>query len=127
MCDDMETETRPANQTGRTLLPVMVAGIWRHRGWVIAAMMVGGAFGVFRAVVTPSQYRSSGKLFVRPGVRENVQPDAAFAGGGGSAARMSGTREAILTEMQVLSSPDLFDLVVAENVPQIFSTQRTGA
>ncbi|MCU0862446.1 MAG: hypothetical protein MUC36_01520 [Planctomycetes bacterium] len=113
----METETRPANQTGRTLLPVMLAGIWRHRGWVIAAMMVGGAFGVFRAVVTPSQYRSSGKLFVRPGVRENMQPDAAFAGGGSNASRMSGSREAILTEMQVLSSPDLFDLVVEDIGP----------
>jgi uncharacterized protein involved in exopolysaccharide biosynthesis len=117
MCDDMETETRPANQTGRTLLPVMLAGIWRNRGWVIAAMMVGGAFGVFRAVVTPSQYRSNGKLFVRPGVRENMQLDEAFAGGGGSGARMSGTREAILTEMQVLSSPDLFDLVVEDIGP----------
>lgn len=112
MCDDMETETRSAATTGRTLLPVMLAGIWRLRGWVIVAMLVGGGVGAFQAVVTPSSYRSSGKLFVRPGLREVVQPDAAFSGAGGGAARLSGTREAILNEMQMLQSQELFDLVV---------------
>lgn len=112
MCDDMETELRPAETTGRTLLPVMLAGIWRHRLWVVAAMAAGGVIGGFQAVVTPSLYRSSGKLFVRPGAREVVQPDAAFSGMGGGAARLSGMREAILNEMQVFMSPELFELAV---------------
>jgi uncharacterized protein involved in exopolysaccharide biosynthesis/Mrp family chromosome partitioning ATPase len=114
MCDDMETETRPAESTGRTLLPVILAGIWRHRVWVVVAMAVGGAIGAFQAVVTPSMYRSSGKLFVRPGAREIVQPDIAFSAAGNNASRLSGTREAIMNEMQVLLSPELCELAVEQ-------------
>jgi uncharacterized protein involved in exopolysaccharide biosynthesis len=103
----------PSNASGiKALVPIALDGVWRGRTWVIAATIAGTLFGVFRAIVTPSEYRSIGKLQVRPGLREVVVPDAAFAGETSGALRMSGSREAILNELQILASPDLFDLVV---------------
>ena len=93
-----------------TLLPVMLAGMWRRRRWVVAATVIGGMLGTFRAVVTPSSYRSGGTLLVKPGLRDVVSAEAAFSGVG--AGRMTGAREAILNEMYVLAGSQLFDLVV---------------
>lgn len=102
-----------SNASGiKALVPIAFAGMWRGRRWIVAATVAGTLFGVFRAVVTPSEYRSIGKLFVRPGLREVVVPDAAFAEAASSSVRASGSREAILNKLQVLASPELYELVV---------------
>jgi uncharacterized protein involved in exopolysaccharide biosynthesis len=107
-----DTLSKPANLA--TLASIALHGIWRRRLWVAAAVIAGTLFGVLRAIITPSEYRSSGKLYVRPGLREYVSPEAAFSTAASGTARPSGSREAILNEMQVLSSSALFDLAVAK-------------
>lgn len=95
------------------LRPVILAGLWRHRALLVAAVLLGAFVGLFRGLVMPNQYQSVGKLYVRPGVREALMPDAILTGvAPGTPTRLSGSREAILNEMQVLSAPELFDDIV---------------
>lgn len=108
----MPSDTPSSTSGLKALVPIALDGTWRGRKWVVAAMLLGTMYGVFRAVITPSEYRSIGKLYVRPGLREVVVPDAAFAGNASGSLRVSGGREAILNELQVLASPELFSLVV---------------
>lgn len=101
----------PDGTATSTLVSVLLHGVRRYRLLVAAAIAVGVAIGLFRGLVTPNQYQSVGKLFVYPGIRDAISAEAALSGAGGSTARISGARDAVLTEMQVLSSPDLFDKV----------------
>ncbi len=97
------------------LRPVLLAGLWRHRLLVVVAVIVGAFIGTFRGIVMPNQYQSVGKLWVKPGIREMFMPDAILSGVAPSAAsRVSGSREAVLNVMQVLSAPELFDKIVAK-------------
>lgn len=68
-------------------------------------------FGFLLAHTTPNQYRSIGKLLVRPGVREAATPESAFSGADGAVARTS-VREGVQNELQVLATPRLFEKVV---------------
>jgi uncharacterized protein involved in exopolysaccharide biosynthesis len=67
--------------------------------------------GLLMALTTPNQFRSIGKLLVRPGIREATTPEAALSGKSGSLGRSS-VREGIQNELQVLSTPVLFEKVV---------------
>jgi len=97
------------------LRPVLLAGLWRHRLLVVVAVIVGAFVGAFRGIVMPNQYQSVGKLWVKPGIREMFMPDAILSGVAPSAAsRVSGSREAVLNVMQVLSAPELFDKIVTK-------------
>ena len=107
-----ETLKDPEGAAARTLLFVLLRGARRFRYLVVTAAVAGLCVGVFRGLVTPNQYTSSGKLFVKPGVRDSVSAEAALTTDGTLAQRISGAREAVLTELQVLSSPQLFDKVV---------------
>jgi uncharacterized protein involved in exopolysaccharide biosynthesis len=108
----VQTTPDPASLYAR-LRPVIAAGLWRHRTLLVAAVLVGAIVGLFRGLVMPNQYQSVGKLYVRPGVREALMPDAILTGvAPGTTTRLSGSREAILNEMQVLSAPELFDNIV---------------
>lgn len=93
------------------LLPVLLHGVWRFRVLVVLSVGVGTAVGVFRGVVIPNQYQSVGKLFVKPGIRDTASLETGFAGGS-TTARISGIREAVQNEMQVLNSSTLFDKIV---------------
>lgn len=81
-----------------------LVGLWRYRAILVLGGMLGTAYGLFKGLVTPNQFRSVGKLFVRPGARDAFTPD--WAGGSGS--RMIGAREAMLNEMQMLMAPQLY-------------------
>lgn len=77
---------------------------------ILLAATVGLAFGLFRAAVTPNTYQSTGKLYIRPSVRENLTAESAIAGS--ASVRMLNLRETISNEMQVLSSPQLYRKIV---------------
>ncbi|MFY9343821.1 MAG: hypothetical protein WAT39_15130, partial [Planctomycetota bacterium] len=112
MSPAVEPDNETAPSTGTSQLLALLVRIWRLRKWVIIATALGVGVGFFRSMVTPSEYRSGGKLFIRPGLREVVVPEAAFSGALGGSARVSGGREAVTNQMHVLSSPELFDMVV---------------
>lgn len=106
--DGMNETERPA--PAAALLPVLLAGAWRFRFLIALAVCGGALVGAFFGLVIPNQYQSVGKLFVRPGIREALAPEAAF---GAAGARTSlGIREAVQNAMQVLGTPDLFDKIV---------------
>lgn len=114
----MQTETDHdeggiAAGSGNHLVPYVVASIWRYRVLVVLVAGVGLAFGLFGALISPNQYRSVGKLFVRLGMRESITPETAFSGTD-AAARSMPVREAIQNELQVLSAPELFGKVIAK-------------
>lgn len=77
---------------------------------ILLAGGVGLAFGLFRAAVTPNTYQSTGKLYIRPSVRDNLTAESAIAGA--ASVRMLNLRETISNEMQVLSSPQLYQKIV---------------
>lgn len=100
----------PRREGAGRLLAIAMKRAWRHRVLLLAAIGVGAVVGTFRALVIPNQYRSVGKLFVRPGVRDTFSPDAVISGVGGTS-RITGVREAVQNELQVLAIPDLFDKI----------------
>jgi uncharacterized protein involved in exopolysaccharide biosynthesis len=110
----MDAEQKSSTQQTLAFVQVVVAGIWRRRNWLLAGAALGAALGAFRAVTTANQYFSGGKLYVRPGIRDVIVPEAAFSDVGEGVSRLSSTREAILNELQVLQSPALFELAVAK-------------
>ena len=114
----MQVESEPNEAGGaasstNNLVPYVVASIWRFRLLVVLVACVGLAFGLFGALISPNQYRSVGKLFVRLGERESITPETAFSGTA-TAARRVPAREAIQNELQVLSAPELFGKIVAK-------------
>ena len=82
----------------------VVASIRRYRFLVLLSSGLGMCFGLLMALTTPNQYRSIGKLLVRPGLREAATPESAFSGAGGTVARAS-AREGVQNELQVLAAP----------------------
>ncbi len=112
MASDASDDRSEERLEGANLLvAIVLRGLWRYRLLVVVAVVVGAAIGTFRGLVIPNQYRSLGKLFIRPGVRDSFAPDTVISGGGGTA-RIAGVREAVQNEMQVLSVPQLYDKVV---------------
>ena len=89
----------------------VVASIRRYRFLVLLSTGLGMCFGLLVALTTPNQYRSIGKLLVRPGLREAATPESAFSDAGGAVARAS-AREGVQNELQVLAAPLLFEKVV---------------
>lgn len=88
------------------LRPIVLSSLWRFR-WLLAfGMVVGAGVGLFRGLVAPNQFKSMGKLFVSPGVRE------ALLDGTVVSTRVSGSREAVQNVMQLLSAPEYFAGVV---------------
>lgn len=94
------------------LARVALAGILRHPILVCVLAVCGALCGMFLALITPNQYRSTGKIMVRPAVRDSIVSEQALAGIGGGSSVGANTREAVLNEMQFLNSPALFRLAV---------------
>ena len=108
-----EPQDDAPSSAGNTLVQVVLHGLWRYRLLLLVAIAIGGVIGLFRALVIPNEFRSIGKLFVRPGVRDQIAPEAVFPGAGG-AARVTGIREAVQNELQILTIPELFDKIVEQ-------------
>lgn len=100
----------PRSKGAAGLLLFALHSAWRRRILIIVTGAIGMLVGVYRVLKIPDEYGSVGKLFVRPSIRETLTPESAFAAGEGMA-RMS-IRESILNEMQILSSPELFERAV---------------
>ena len=92
-------------------IPCAMTFVRRNLLLILLVAGVGACFGLLRALTTPNQYRSVGKLLLRPGMREVSKPESAISGDDTQAARSS-SGEAIQNEMQVLASLILFAKVV---------------
>jgi len=102
-----ETDSGQSN-----LVQLVWRRIWRFRLLVLFTAALGLSAGLFYSLTVPNQYQSVGKLYVRPGIRDVITPEAAFTNSRPTSPRASGSREAVLNELQVLSGPQLFDKVV---------------
>ena len=109
---NQDDELEPAGPGKLALLrPVVLASLLRHRWLLVAGLVAGVAFGLFRGLATANQFRSIGKLYVRPGVREAMSPDTVLSGGA-LVPRTGGSREAVQNVLQALTAPEYFELVV---------------
>jgi len=109
------------------LLQRLLAGTIQRWGIIVLVALLSTVIVGLYSITRPSQYRSGGKLFVRPGSRDFVS-EGAFSGAGNDA-RVASSREAINNEMQVLGAPAFFELAVekvgAETVLSPFDPNRT--
>jgi uncharacterized protein involved in exopolysaccharide biosynthesis len=109
-----DDELEPVGPGKLTLLrPVLLASLLRFRWLLVAGLVAGVCFGLFRGLVTANQFRSLGKLYVRPGVREAMSPDAVLSGGA-LVPRTGGSREAVQNVLQALTAPEYYELAVAK-------------
>jgi hypothetical protein len=107
-----DEELEPAGPGKLALLrPIVLTSLLRHRWLLLAGLVLGVVFGLFRGLVTANQFRSIGKLYVRPGVREAMSADSVLSGGA-LVPRTGGSREAAQNVLQALSAPEFFELIV---------------
>lgn len=98
--------------SGGGLNPILFAlhAARRFHLLVLLSACIGLAVGLFRAAVTPNTFRSVGQLVIRPSVRDSLTAESAIAGS--AAVRMLNLREAIANELQVLTSPKLYQRIL---------------
>lgn len=113
MTSESQNQEPAGSSTLALLRPIVLASLWRFRGLLALGVVVGVAGGVFAGLVTPNQFKSMGKLFVRPGVRESMAVDTMLSGGV-LTSRSGGSREAVQNVLQALSDPDYYKAVVAK-------------
>jgi uncharacterized protein involved in exopolysaccharide biosynthesis len=102
----------PRSDPVRTL----VLPLWRAR-WLIAAMLVaGGTVGLFLGLMQPNTYRSSGKLMLRYGAREEATPETIVEGGRASVGQ---PRDIINTELHLLRAPIVYEDVARKLTPKV--------
>jgi uncharacterized protein involved in exopolysaccharide biosynthesis len=102
----------PRSDPVRTL----VLPLWRAR-WLIAAMLVaGGSVGLFLGLMQPNTYRSSGKLMLRWGAREQATPESMMEGSRASEAQ---PRDVINTELHLLRAPVVYENVARTLTPKV--------
>ena len=106
-----ESQQGGSSKLLQIMVPILLHGAWRYKLLIVLSVFLGAGYGVFRGIVTPNQYESTGKLYVRPGVRDALAPDAVIAGSSTSRIHM-GMREALQNEMQVLATIDLYYKIV---------------
>ena len=91
----------------------IIASIRRYFVLIVIVAVAGMCLGALLSLTVPNQYRSVGKLLVRPGVRETTTPESAFTGTDAAATRTS-VQQVVENEMQVLAAPQLFEKVVEQ-------------
>lgn len=91
----------------------VLASTRRYLVLIVVVAFVGMCLGALMSLMVPNQYRSVGKLLIRPGVRETTTPESAFSGTDAAATRTS-VRQVVENEMQVLVAPQLFRKVVEQ-------------
>ena len=96
-----ETASEQVDAHGNLLL-VVLRQVRRFRLLVAFTAVLGLIAGLFYSLTVPNQYQSVGKLSVRPGIRDIITPEAAFASSRAASQRAAGSREAVLNELQVL-------------------------
>src|SRR5688572_13502099 len=102
----------PRSDPVRTL----VLPLWRSR-WLIAATLVaGGTAGLFLGMMQPNTYRSTGKLMLRWGEREEATPESMMEGARGSVGQ---PRDIINTELHLLRAPVVYEAVARKLTPKV--------
>ena len=61
-------------------LAFILRAVWRSRYLLSAAVVLGGATGLFLGTIKPNEFQSMGKLLVRPGLREALTPEGRQVG-----------------------------------------------
>jgi len=107
--EDEQNRGDPARRGA--LLKTLLAGTIRRWGIIVLVALLSTILVGLYSIAKPNQYRSGGKLFVRPGIRDSFVPEGAFSGAGNDV-RVASSREAINNEMQVLGAPGFFELAV---------------
>jgi|GEM_PF-3487928 len=101
----MATEAVDGSSSALRLIKFSLASSLRYLPLIIATAVVGAAFGLYVVTLKPDEYQSSGKLFIRPGVRQNLTPESAIAD---TVQARSPTREIVLNELQILATPEIY-------------------
>ena len=102
----------PRSDPVRTL----VLPLWRAR-WLIAALLVvGGTVGLFVGLMQPNTYRSSGKLMLRWGAREQATPESMMEGNRPNEGQ---PRDVINTELHLLRAPVVYENVARALTPKV--------
>jgi uncharacterized protein involved in exopolysaccharide biosynthesis len=97
-------------------LRTLVLPLWRAR-WLIAAMLVaGGTVGLFLGLMQPNTFRSSGKLMLRYGAREEATPETMVEG---SRVSVGQPRDIINTELHLLRAPIVYEDVARKLTPKV--------
>ena len=95
-----------ARSVAERLVRFALASARRYLLLVLIMSALGATIGAYVVMLRPDQYESSGKLYIRPGVREVLTPESAIADTVQS--RVS-TRETVLNELQILATPEVFE------------------
>lgn len=111
---DLETESF----VNARWLRYAIASARRFSVLIVIVAVVGMCLGALMSLTVPNQFRSVGKLLVRPGVRETTTPESAFSGTDAGATRNS-VQQVVENEMQVLAAPQLFEKVVGQLSPAV--------
>jgi uncharacterized protein involved in exopolysaccharide biosynthesis len=101
---DMDNE-----QGGGGIIPYLPAILWQRKWWIVGPAVAGTVIGVAAAALTPASYRSSATLLVEsPQIPTNV--------GGQMASTNLIDRRIASVRQQILSRPDLIELVEGNNL-----------
>lgn len=107
-----EEDTIETGRGGGIDLPYLALGLLRYKTLIAVAGVCGLALSIYDAAQLPDQYVSSGQLFVQGRLQDEATAESVFGNNGGARAT---TRELVMTELQVLNSPALYNLA-AERV-----------
>jgi len=99
------------NEQGAGIIPYLPAILWQRRWWIIAPAVAGTVIGVAAASLTPASYQSSATLLV-----ESPQIPANVGGQMASSSTNLIDRRIASVRQQILSRPDLIELVEGNNL-----------
>lgn len=99
------------NEQGGGIIPYLPAILWQRRWWIIAPTVAGTVIGVAAAALMPASYQSSATLLV-----ESPQIPANVGGQMASSSTNLIDRRIASVRQQILSRPDLIELVEGNNL-----------
>ncbi len=103
---DNELASADISATAARLTRFALACAVRYLPMIFVTTVVCSGVGLYIVLLRPNVYESSGKLHIRPGVRQKLTPESAFAE---TAQGQVSTREIVLNELQLLSTPDIYE------------------
>lgn len=110
MKPEVRTEfTEDSEPEGSQTLEGLLVPLWRSRGWILLALVLGLAGGAFYGAIQPNTYQSYGKLLTAAGTREQGSTEARVVG---ERPDVISTREMVANELHLLSNPIVFENVV---------------
>ncbi|GAA3707661.1 Wzz/FepE/Etk N-terminal domain-containing protein [Sphingomonas cynarae] len=99
------------NEQGGGIIPYLPAILWQRRWWIIAPTVAGTVIGIAAASLMPASYQSSATLLV-----ESPQIPANVGGQMASSSTNLIDRRIASVRQQILSRPDLIELVEGNNL-----------